>query len=202
MFVVLPATGWALEPIYVRLSFWIASEQTAEFTVFYSSRILPLLKDHGFEPSLQTGRFVSNGGFARLFKVSSPNLLNDLYEVFGNRSPDPATDHPYMMLYSAPARSQTKQIAEAGRKQRVGIDTGYVQSYGVEDGLMGTKVSSIMQDSTGSLWLATNGGVIRYGGTCVDLVSTRSDCCGRFEVGRYGTCWWFGRYTSSRGWYT
>jgi DNA-binding NtrC family response regulator/ligand-binding sensor domain-containing protein len=158
-----------------RLSFWVPVERLDDFESAYRKKLIPLLGKHGLEESAEAGRPTVEGVFSRLFELERPaevarktqvlqgdpawqTLLRELGTTFETGSDAPIIRYRFG-LYSTPA----------GKGRAVEVGQGYRQglwwSLGAQDGLPPQAIFALLQDRTGHLWLATQGGGIsRYDG--------------------------------------
>ena len=164
-----------------RLSFWVPPERMEEFERIYHDRLLPVLEGGGLITSNQWSRPTVDSVFCRLFEVeepvgvarvdsairNNPAWTRELRDL-GGRLGIAGTDllRYRFVLYSTPAGSG-RDVAERTVKEAIagpGTREGSWLTFDISDGLGPGRVSSILQDSTGSLWFATWGGVSRYDG--------------------------------------
>ena len=162
--------GVAAEPTLARLSFWVPPERMTEFEAAYQKHVLPILNRHGLVPSTEPGRTTVDSVFARLFAFKSPAEFEDVRDAFLS---DPTFEEIQRILgttflpnglirqrfeiYTSPSGPGTQVAAGSGQ--------GHWTTYGVAEGLLETRVRSIVQDREGALWFGTSGGgVSRYDG--------------------------------------
>ena len=160
----------AAEPTLVRVAFEVPPERRAEFESIYETRVVPILKRHGF---VDAGEFTSKADnhFGRLFKLRTPSevdkkrlalredpewikLYRDLGEIGLKQQ---SIVYPYRphQIPAGPGRSFS---LKPRKPTRLGRGTGHWTTYDATDGLSGGIVKDILQDREGNMWFATYGG--------------------------------------------
>ena len=165
----------ANEPILARLSFWVPPERMAEFEAEYEEQIVPILKKHGLVESSQRRRATVDRVFSRLFAVETlaaitlkqqalqqdstwTSVLSSLGDTYGTAGQDTLIDHRFNFYSAAAGPGKT---VEAGS----GFRQGLWNSFGVEDGLPSSEITSLLQDRAGNLWFGLyDAGICRYDG--------------------------------------
>jgi ligand-binding sensor domain-containing protein/serine phosphatase RsbU (regulator of sigma subunit) len=160
-------------PTLARLSFRVPPAQMSAFADAYTTRLLPILLDHGLLPSSRSSRPTPANVFSRLFAVNAPDQVA---RVRRSLEADSAWSNALKALGTAFSPSGQEGFlsfdfrsyevpADPGRRLPGKTRQGHWRSYTSRDGLAKGMVWSMMQDREGYIWFSTiGGGVSRFDG--------------------------------------
>ena len=165
----------ASEPTLVRLVLRASPERMGELEAAYQAHrteIALILARHGLRESDESARAPKPGFFTPLFEIGNPSQLDSTRRQLGA---DPAWKLLLRELAKAGLHSGSGGAPRAGlsvyaspdRPGKVvpaGRGRGHWRTFSTADGLAGSTVNAIMQDSDRNIWFATSAGASRYDG--------------------------------------
>ena len=186
-----------------RLSFWVPRERMSEFETLCERKLVPILKKHGLAESSEQGRVTLDSVFRRLFELQSPaeiatkelvlqkdsewqKTLQDVKKACVPEQPDRLMRWSFG-VYRAPCGPGRTVAAGAGIRQ------GAWQSFSVLDGLPHPRITDVLEDREGHMWLASAQGLSRYDGQTFTTFTREdglaSDYVGHMLEDREGNLW-------------